>query len=84
MLEIIFFAFVNLENNAPNYPGLHTYGVRKSTKKRRNVYGEVFVTEVKLHCWEQWRETETQLKFQLKFDRVFKIGNNQLCLSENQ
>ena len=46
MLEIIVFAFVNLENNAPNYPGLHTYVLRKSTKKRRNVYGEVFVTEV--------------------------------------
>ena len=35
---------LNVENIAPNYPGLHTYGVRKSTRRRVNMYGKVTFT----------------------------------------
>ena len=65
---------LNSENSAPNYPGLHTYGVRKSTRKRINRYGQISWTTVRQHRWEHWLGAEKQHMLHLKIERVFKIG----------
>ena len=66
---------LNSENLAPNYPGLHTYGVRKSTRRRVNRYGQVSLINVRQHRWEHWIGADKQQMLHLKIERVFKIGS---------
>ena len=55
-------------------PCFHTYGVRTSTKKRVDRYGQVHLRSVKSHRWEHWREIEPQNMLHLSTERRFKMG----------
>ena len=65
---------LNMDNNVGNYVGLHTYGVRKDTKKSFDRYGQVVITHTKRHRWEHWRETDQGNMLHLRDDRRVKMG----------
>ena len=43
---------LNLRNSAPIYPGFHTYGIRKSTRRFIDNFGQEHLTQVTAHRWE--------------------------------
>ena len=55
-------------------PCFHTYGVRTSTRKRVDRYGQVHLRSVKSQRWEHWRESEPQNMLHLSTERRFKMG----------
>ena len=66
--------YLNIDNSAENYLGLHTYGVRKDTKTSYDRYGQVVTTHIKRHRYEHWRESEKGNMLHLRDDRRFKMG----------
>ena len=65
---------LNIENNVPNYPAFHTYGVRTNTIKKVDLYGNITMTKYKVHRWEHWREQEKGNMLHLRDDRRFKMA----------
>ena len=64
----------NRRNNVPEFPGFHTYGVRKATRKYTDGYGQVHQRVVKAHRWEHWRESEPASMLHLRNDRRIKMA----------
>ena len=64
----------NRRNNAPEFPGFHTYGVRKATRKYTDWYGQVHHRAIKAHRWEHWRESEPASMLHLRNDRRIKMA----------
>ena len=65
---------LNVSNQVRNYPGFHTYGVRKDTRKRYDIYGQLHQRVVRYHRWEHWRESERGRMLHLRNDRRYKMG----------
>ena len=64
----------NRRNNVPEFPGFHTYGVRKATRKYTDWYGQVHHRAIKAHRWEHWRESEPASMLHLRNDRRIKMA----------
>ena len=65
---------LNVANQVPLYPGFHTYGVRKDTRRRVDIYGQLHQRVLKYHRWEHWRESDRGRMLHLRNDRRFKMG----------
>ena len=64
----------NRENGVPNYPGFHTYGIRTTTRRTTDLYGQHHHRVVKSHRWEHWRESDPTRMLHLRDDRRVKMG----------
>ena len=65
---------LNAYYGSPIYPGLHSFGVRKSSKTRIDRYGNLRTTVVKKHRWEHWMGNERATMLHLTNERRFKVG----------
>ena len=65
---------LNEANQVPLYAGVHTYGVRKDTKKRVDRYGQLYQRTLKYHRKEHWREADRGCMLDLRNYRRFKMG----------
>ena len=78
---------LNLENGAPDYVGIHKYGLRVVTRRRKDRYGQEHQRHIKKHRWEHWREKEKQNMLHLTNERRFKLGKAVndffICRTEN-
>ena len=75
---------MNIRNNVPNFVRVHTYGVRKVTRKYTDRYGQQHQRVVKSHRWEHWREPDRSNKLHLSNLRRYKMGqalNNYFILN---
>ena len=66
--------YLNLANNAPYYPGFHTYGVRTDTVKGVDSKGAEFSYQIKSHRWPHFVEQRRRDKLTLRPDRLFVMG----------
>ena len=62
---------LNAYYGSPIYPGLHSFGVRKSSKTRIDRYGNLRTTVVKKHRWEHWMGNERATMLHLTKERPF-------------
>ena len=62
---------LNAYYGSPIYPGLHSFGVRKSSKTRIDRYGNLRTTVVKKHRWEHWMGNERATMLHLTNERQF-------------
>ena len=66
--------YLNLRNNAPYYPGLHTYGVRTDKIQIDDGNGNKTVTNQKSHRFPHFMEPSKRDKFTLIPQRKFVAG----------
>ena len=65
---------LNAHNNSSSYPGLHSYGTRKSVMTVTDTDGNSQLRHSRTHRWEHWAESARRDKFTLRADRKFKMG----------
>ena len=65
---------LNVENGVKDYLGIHKYGLRVVTRKRKDRYGQEHQRKIQKHCWEHWREQKRRNMLHLANERRMKMG----------
>ena len=65
---------LNTENGMENYPGIHKHGMRVTTVKYVDGYGQPQQKHIKKHRWEHWREKDRRNMLHLVNERRFVLG----------
>ena len=62
---------LNIKNNCQYYPRLHTFGVKKNTRRTYDDKGNPVIQNHKVHRVNEW---DTATKLMLREDRAFEIA----------
>ena len=66
---------LNKKNNCPYYPRLHTFGVKKNTRRTYDELGRPVILNHKVHRMKEWDgETELELQENVRFEISRKIS----------
>ena len=65
---------INHANGMNHYVGVHKYGIRVVTRKRRDIFGQEHHRHIKQHRWDHWREKEKNNMLHLTNERRYVLG----------
>ena len=65
---------MNTERGREHYVGIHKYGVRVSTRKSTDEYGQVIERHIKQYRWDHWRESVRTNMLHLTNERRFVLS----------
>ena len=66
---------LNIANNFPHFPGFRTLGVRKVTRRWKDMFGQEHHREMQSHRWEQWVGSSRSEKLKLSQEKTFTVGS---------